>query len=151
MEHAYISREPGSGTREVIDHYLEKNGVSPDSLQVVMEAGSPEAIKGLVATGLGFAIMSRATFVMEMRLGRLVQIPLSPPLNRHFSVVYPKERIHSRLVNGFVDFAKERLSGDAARPRAAAQPRRSSAASSTLTSGVPGELHFDLLVVGHDA
>jgi DNA-binding transcriptional LysR family regulator len=109
MEHAYISREPGSGTREVIDHYLLKNGVSPDSLQVVMEAGSPEAIKGLVATGLGFAIMSRATFAKEMLLGRLIQIPLSPPLNRHFSVVYPKERFHSRLVNGFVEFAKERL------------------------------------------
>ena len=82
---------------------------SPDSLQVVMEAGSPEAIKGLVATGLGFAIMSRATVVKEMRLGRLVQIPLSPPLKRHFSVVYPKERFHSKLVNSFVEFAKERL------------------------------------------
>jgi DNA-binding transcriptional LysR family regulator len=109
MEHAYISRESGSGTREVIDNYLQKNGVSPDSLQVVMEAGSPEAIKGLVATGLGFAIMSRATFVMETRLGRLVQIPLSPPLIRHFSVVYPKERIQSKLVNSFVEFAKERM------------------------------------------
>lgn len=109
MEHAYISREPGSGTREVIDHYFLKDGVSPDSLQVVMEAGSPEAIKGLVATGLGFAIMSRATFAKEMLLGRLIQIPLSPPLNRHFSVVYAKERFHSRLVNGFVEFAKERL------------------------------------------
>ena len=28
----------------------------------------------------------------------------------NFSVVYPKERIHSRLVNAFVDFAKERMS-----------------------------------------
>ena len=74
-----------------------------------MEAGSPEAIKGLVATGVGFAIMSRATFAMETRLGRLVQVPLSPPLYRHFSVVYPKERIHSRLVNSFVEFAKERM------------------------------------------
>jgi DNA-binding transcriptional LysR family regulator len=109
MDHACIRRESGSGTREVIDHYLEKNGVAPDALQVVMEAGSPEAIKGLVATGVGFAIMSRATFAMETRLGRLVQVPLSPALYRHFSVVYPKERIHSRLVNSFVDFAKERM------------------------------------------
>jgi len=108
-EHAYVSREPGSGTREVIDHYLQKAGVPPDTLQVVMELGSPEAIKGLVATGLGFAIMSRATVVKETRLGLLVQIPLSPRLNRHLSVVYPKERFHSRLVHGFVQFAKERL------------------------------------------
>jgi DNA-binding transcriptional LysR family regulator len=109
MEHAYISREPGSGTREVIDSYLQKAGVSPDALQVVMELGSPEALKGLVATGLGFAIMSRATVVKETKLGQLAQVPLSPRLNRHLSVVYPKERFHSRLVNGFVQFAKERL------------------------------------------
>ena len=108
-EHAYISREPGSGTREVIDHYLQKAGLATDSLRVVMEAGSPEAVKGFVATGLGFAIMSRATVAKEIRLGELVQISLSPRLKRHFSVVYPKERFHSRLVNGFVEFAKERL------------------------------------------
>lgn len=109
MEHGYASREAGSGTREVIDNYLQKAGVPPDSLQVVMELGSPEALKGLVATGLGFAIMSRAIAALEVRLGRLVQVPLSPPLLRHLSVVYAKERFHSRLVNGFVQFAKERL------------------------------------------
>jgi DNA-binding transcriptional LysR family regulator len=108
-EHAYISREPGSGTREVIDHYLQKAGLALDSLHVVMEASSPEALKGLAATGLGFAIMSRATVVKEVRLGELVQIPLAPPLLRHLSVVYAKERFHSRLVNGFVEFAKQRL------------------------------------------
>ena len=74
-----------------------------------MEVGSPEAIKGLVATGLGFAIMSSAIVVMETQLGRLVQVPLSPRLNRNFSVVYPKERFHSRLVAAFVEFAKERI------------------------------------------
>jgi len=108
-EHAYVSRELGSGTREVIDHYLQKAGLTPDSLQVVMEVGSPEALKGLVATGLGFAIMSRATVTKEIRLGQLVQLPLAPRLIRHLSVVYPKERFHSRLVNSFVQFAKERL------------------------------------------
>ena len=108
-EHAYISREPGSGTREVIDHYLHKAGVSPDALQVVMELGSPEALKGLAATGLGFAIMSRATVAKETQLGQLVRIPLAPRLTRHLSVVYPKERFHSRLVNSFVQFAKERF------------------------------------------
>jgi DNA-binding transcriptional LysR family regulator len=108
-EHAYISREPGSGTREVIDHYLQKAGVSPDALQVVMELGSPEALKGLAATGLGFAIMSRATVTKEIQLGQLVRVPLTPRLTRHLAVVYPKERFHSRLVNSFVQFAKERF------------------------------------------
>lgn len=108
-EHAYISREPGSGTREVIDHYLQKAGVAPDALQLVMELGSPEALKGLAATGLGFAIMSRATVTRETRLGQLVSIRLAPRLTRNFAVVYPKERFHSRLVNSFVQFAKERI------------------------------------------
>jgi DNA-binding transcriptional LysR family regulator len=109
LEHAYVSREPGSGTREVIDHYLQKAGVPPDTLQVVMELGSPEALKRLVATGLGFTIMSRVIAATEVKLGRLVQVPLSPRLVRHMSVVYPKERFHSRLVNEFVQFAKQRL------------------------------------------
>jgi DNA-binding transcriptional LysR family regulator len=109
MEHAYVSREPGSGTREVIDNYLQRAGVAPDSMQLVMELGSPEALKGVVATGLAFAVMSRATISKEIKLRSLVQVPLSPPLQRHLSVVYPKERFHSRLVNAFVQFAKDKL------------------------------------------
>lgn len=108
--HAYISREPGSGTREVVDHYLQKAGIAPEALLVAMEVGSPEAIKGLVATGMGFAILSRASVVKEIRLGLLAEMPLTPRLVRHMSVVYPKERFRSRLVNTFVEFAKEKLS-----------------------------------------
>jgi DNA-binding transcriptional LysR family regulator len=116
-EHAYISREPGSGTREVIDHYLHKAGVSPDSMQVVMELGSPEALKGLVATGLGFAIMSRATVTKETQIGQVVCVPLAPRLTRNLSVVYPKERFHSRLVNSFVQFTKERFTAALQSPK----------------------------------
>ena len=109
LEHAYVSREPGSGTREVIDRYLEKAGVPSDSLQVVMELGSPEALKRLVVTGIGFTIMSRVIAATEVKLGALAQLPLAPRLVRHMSVVYPKERFHSRLVNEFVQYAKQRL------------------------------------------
>ena len=109
LEHAYAGREPGSGTREVIDSYLQKHGVAPDSLQVVMELGSPEALKRLVATGLGFTVMSSVIAATEVKLGRLAHVPLAPRLVRQMAVVYPKERFHSRLVNEFVRFAKERL------------------------------------------
>ena len=107
--HAYIDRESGSGTREVVGHYLQKGGIAPDALQVAMEVSSPEAIKGLVAACMGFAILSRATVTKEIRLGLLVEIPLDPPLLRHMSVVYPKERFQSRLTNAFVELAKEML------------------------------------------
>jgi DNA-binding transcriptional LysR family regulator len=116
IEHPYIGREVGSGTREMIDHYLQKAGLSLDALQVVMEASSPEALKGLVATGLGFTIMSRAIAEKEVRLGELVQVPLAPPLIRQLSVVYPKERFHSKVVNAFVEFARERLAAAATGP-----------------------------------
>src|SRR5690606_38841210 len=49
VEHAYLTREQGSGTREVIDRYLSRAGIEPGTLNVVMEASSPEALKGLVA------------------------------------------------------------------------------------------------------
>ncbi len=109
--HPYIGREAGSGTRAVIDRYLQKAGVPPDSLNMVVELGSPDALKGLVATGLGFAIMSRVIVAKELQLGQLVQIPLRPRLIRNFSVVYPKERFHSRLVGSFLEFARTRLAG----------------------------------------
>jgi DNA-binding transcriptional LysR family regulator len=109
LEYPYITREAGSGTREVADAYFQKAGVRPESLNLVMELGSPEALKGLVATGLGFTIMSRASVNKEIRLGELVSLPLTPRLIRKLSVVYPKEKFRSRLVNTFVQFAKERL------------------------------------------
>jgi DNA-binding transcriptional LysR family regulator len=114
--HDYISREPGSGTREVVDNYLEKAGLAPGALEVVMEAGSPEAMKGLVAAGLGFAIMSRATVTKEVRLGELVEVALAPPLVRSLALVYPRERFHTRLVESFAEFAREMLAaGNGAR------------------------------------
>lgn len=109
MQYPFISREPGSGTREVIDQYLREAKIQPSDLNVVMELGSPEALKGLVATGLGFTILSRAAVLKETRLGQLVRVPLSPRLIRNFSVVYPKEKFRSRVVNTFVQFARERL------------------------------------------
>jgi DNA-binding transcriptional LysR family regulator len=110
-EHAYIGRETGSGTREVVDHYLRKAKLSLESLNLVMEASSPEALKGLVGTGLGFSIMSGAAVAKEVQLGVLVRIPLAPRLIRQLSVVYAKERMHARVVTDFVKFARERLSG----------------------------------------
>jgi DNA-binding transcriptional LysR family regulator len=104
-----VSREAGSGTRQAVDRYLQDAGISPGVLQVVMEVSSPDAVKALVAAGVGFSIMSWANVVREVKLGELRRIPLAPRLLRPLSVVYPKERIHSRLTNSFLGFAKERI------------------------------------------
>jgi DNA-binding transcriptional LysR family regulator len=105
----YVSREPGSGTREFTEGYLRKAGIAADQLNRVMELGSPIALNGVAETGLGFAIASRASVAKAQRLGDLVAIPLKPRLMRSLSMVYPKEKFRSRLVTAFVDFAAERL------------------------------------------
>lgn len=105
----YISREPGSGTRESTDAYLRKAGLSLDAFNLVMEMGSPVALNGVVETGLGFAIASRASVAKAHRLGILVAIPLKPKLTRTLSMVYPREKFRSRLVVTFVEFAAARL------------------------------------------
>ena len=109
VDQPYVSREPGSGTREYTDAYLRKHGGGIDALKLVMEMGSPEAINGVVETGLGFAIVSRAAVSRAQRSGDLVAIPLRPKLIRTLSMVYPKEKFRSRLVSTFVDFASQRL------------------------------------------
>jgi len=99
----YVSRESGSGTREVVDDYFRQNGVQPEDLHITMELGSREAIKGAVEAGLGIAIVSRATILKEVKLGDLVAVTLNPRLNRPLSLVYAKEKFRSRLLQTFLD------------------------------------------------
>ena len=108
-EYEFISREPGSGTREISDAYFLKHKVSPDSLKMQMELGSPEALKGVVSTGLGFAIVSKAVVEKETRLGELLSIPLNPPLKRSLYLIFQQDRFQSRLTGTFIEFARKKL------------------------------------------
>lgn len=108
-DYEYISREPGSGTREVTDAYFRAHHVLVENLKVQMELGSPEALKGVVSTGLGFAIVSRAVVAKEIQLGALAAVPLNPPLKRSLYLVHPTDRFRSRLAATFIDFAKSKL------------------------------------------
>ena len=105
----YISRESGSGTRQFADNYFREAGIAPEDLNIVMELGSPEAIKGVVETGIGVAIMSSATVAKELKLGSLVARPLEPKLIRTLSLVYPREKFRSRLLSTFVEFATDKM------------------------------------------
>ncbi len=108
-DYEFISREPGSGTREITDAYFRHHNVAPENLKMQMELGSPEALKGVVSTGLGFAIVSRAVVDKELQLGDLVSIPLKPPLTRSLYLIFPQDRFQSRLTATFIDFAKSKL------------------------------------------
>jgi DNA-binding transcriptional LysR family regulator len=109
VDYEYLSREPGSGTREIVDQYFRANKVAVDDLKMQMELGSQEALKAVVATGLGFAIVSRAAVEKELQLGLLLAIPLDPPLRRSIYMIQLEERFRSRLVTTFVEFARQRL------------------------------------------
>jgi DNA-binding transcriptional LysR family regulator len=111
----WVRREAGSGTREFTDNYMRQRGLAPEDFDVIMELGSPEAMKGAVEAGSAIAIVSRATIAKELKLGSLVAIPLAPRLIRTLSLVHPKEKFRSRVVSTFVEFAMSRMREMAAR------------------------------------
>jgi DNA-binding transcriptional LysR family regulator len=63
-----IVREPGSGSREVIAQALGAHKIEPAR---TLEIGSTEAIKQVVAAGLGVAIVSEAAVKDQLALDRL--------------------------------------------------------------------------------
>jgi len=103
----FLCREEGSGTREVINEYLEQNKISPHDVNLCMEFGSPEAIKSAVEAGLGVSVVSRATVGKELKLGTLVALPLKPVLKRPFSFVHQRQKFRLRAVDEFMNFAHE--------------------------------------------
>jgi len=105
----YVSREHGSGTREVVDDFFKSNGVNPDDLHIEMELGSREAIKGAVEANLGVAIMSASTVTKEIQLGTLVAVPLHPRLTRELSMVYAPEKFRSKLLDAFISFVENKF------------------------------------------
>ncbi len=106
LEFPFICREEGSGTREVINEYMSIAGLNPSHLNVSMELGSPEAIKGAVEAGMGVSIVSRATIHKELQLGSLVEVNLDPPLERPFSFVHQKQKFRYMAVDELLEFAR---------------------------------------------
>ena len=69
-----LMRERGSGTRHVTELALERQGVRRNSLQIVMELDSTEAIKSAVEAGLGVGFVSRWAIAKDLRLGNNFKI-----------------------------------------------------------------------------
>jgi len=107
LKYPYICREEGSGTREVIVEYLHQVGINPGDLDIIMELGSPEAIKGAVEANIGITILSRATLSKELKLGTLRALPLDPPMERPFSFVHQKQKFRQRAMEELLEFARQ--------------------------------------------
>ncbi|WP_078118718.1 selenium metabolism-associated LysR family transcriptional regulator [Thiosocius teredinicola] len=106
LEYPFICREEGSGTREVIAEHMNQNSNCQRCMDVAMELGSPEAVKGAVEAGMGISVVSNATIQKELRLGTLVAIDLDPPLERPFSFVHQKQKFRVRVMEELLDFAR---------------------------------------------
>jgi DNA-binding transcriptional LysR family regulator len=70
----FLTREKGSGTREVVERALAEKGITVRS---GMSLGSTEAIKRAVAAGLGVSIVSHLAVREELASGRLRVIALA--------------------------------------------------------------------------
>ena len=106
LEYPFICREEGSGTREVIEEYVCHAEGCKDGLNVAMELGSPEAVKGAVEASMGISIVSEATIAKELKLGTLVAVELDPPMERPFSFVHQKQKFRVRVMDELLQFAR---------------------------------------------
>lgn len=106
VDYPFICREEGSGTREVMIESMVAGGVNLSDLNLAMELGSLEAIKGAVEAGMGVSILSKVTILKELRLGTLVALELDPPITRPFSFVHQKQKFRVRSMDELLSFAR---------------------------------------------
>lgn len=107
LNHPFISREEGSGTRSVIARFLEQHGYSEEQLIQSFELGSTEAIKGAVQAGMGISIVSAAALVKEEKLAQLISIPTNPPILRTFYFVRQPQKFRTHLMEELFQFAHQ--------------------------------------------
>lgn len=99
----FISRERGSGTREVVERAAASMGIS---LDVRVELGSTSAIKEAIEAGLGFSILSRETIRLEVESGHLATAEgISIP--RRFRLIHNPSTVLTPLEQSFKDYLLE--------------------------------------------
>lgn len=94
QEQPVILREQGSGTGKSASAFLEKIGISEDKLHIAARINDQEAIKNLVAGGLGVSIVSEKAVHDYIDAKRLLQFELPGHIaGREFYIIYHKEYI----------------------------------------------------------
>lgn len=103
----FILREPGSGTRQTIEKFLARHGITLHDLKISAILGSTEAIKDAVENGLGISIISRWAVRKENRYGTLHLLSIKEEkMARDFSLVMNKNSVSSNSLEEFVSFLK---------------------------------------------
>jgi DNA-binding transcriptional LysR family regulator len=81
--------EPGGNTRRITDAWFARSGVA---LKPAMSLGSVEAIKELVAAGLGWAVLPQMAVRKEQARGSFSVRPLAPRLKRTLALVVRRDK-----------------------------------------------------------
>lgn len=98
----FLAREPGSGTRAMLQDMLMKNGMGP---HIGMEIDSNETIKQAVMAGIGIALISAHTVSAEITDGRLAALDVAgTPLVRQWLLVKRRERRMSPATHALWQF-----------------------------------------------
>ena len=103
-----IFREEGSGTRQMIEKYLSKHGITQQNLKLTLIMGSTEAIKSAVEEGLGTSILSRWATRKETKYGSLKTATFKEDkCLRDFSLIFKKSKEPTHTVDQFMAFLRK--------------------------------------------
>lgn len=94
-------REAGSGTRRAVDRHLAQNG---HTLNIKLSLGSNEAIRDLVVSGMGLAILSRHVVGENPQAEGLRILDVAGfPLQQPWSIVHLRRKVLSLPARAFID------------------------------------------------
>jgi len=101
-DETFLTREPGSGTRGLMEQLFETARIRP---KVGMEMSSNETIKQAVIAGLGIAFISAHTVATELDERRLVTLDVEGmPVVRQWFVLARKDKVLLPPAQAMVDF-----------------------------------------------
>jgi len=101
----WVLREEGSGTREVFLEYIKEK---VDDLNIFLELGHTESIKGILKNRECLTCISKISVEKELAEGKLFQVDIKNfECQRDFLMIYHKDKYHSTLFEKFVYFSKK--------------------------------------------
>jgi len=108
LQHPFVLREQGSGTRRVMEEQLFSKGLDPGTMKIVMELGSTGAVKSAVEAGLGITIISTSSVKHEVALGLLKIVNISDAsFKRQFYAIHLKSTLLPISAVTFLTYLRE--------------------------------------------
>ena len=105
LKEPVILREEGSASKYAVDLFLRKAGVPESDLSVTARISDPEAIKNMVARGIGIAIMSVRAAENYEKQGLLLTFPFpGEGCRRYFYLLQRKDSLRQEQVRDFSVF-----------------------------------------------